>query len=306
MAKLIGVHYDFNGNEIQNAVVHNLAAAPAAVEGKIYYDNSIGDKAIYWYDGAAWRAIRFIDDAGTTVQTLWSADKIQTAIDAAVTAAVTYKGGLNASVPTPNLNTISSVTGDMYTVTVAGTITFTTGSIVLEIGDVVLAEATGVLNNANQWTVVEKNLTGALQAANDLSDVASAVTAFSNIKQAASTTATGVVEIATTTEVNAEADTLRVVTPETLGLWKTAKELEAGFDVDLNGALGTVVRVFSGGVTTYTVNHNLGTLKTHVTVRLKSSEAEVSTEVISASTNTTDVILNGDSTDNTYNVHISG
>ena len=53
---------------------------------------------------------------------------------------------------------------------------------------------------------------GDLLAANNLSDVASAATAFANIKQAASDTATGVVELATTTEALAGTDTSRAVT----------------------------------------------------------------------------------------------
>jgi len=44
---------------------------------------------------------------------------------------------------------------------------------------------------------------GALAAANNLSDLANAVTAFNNIKQAATESATGVVEAATTAEMNA-------------------------------------------------------------------------------------------------------
>lgn len=55
--------------------------------------------------------------------------------------------------------------------------------------------------------------TGDLVAANNLSDVASAATAFANIKQAASETATGVVELATTAETVTGSDTSRAVTP---------------------------------------------------------------------------------------------
>ena len=51
---------------------------------------------------------------------------------------------------------------------------------------------------------------------NNLSDVSSASTSFSNIKQAASTSATGVVELATQTEVNTGTDSNRVVSPATL------------------------------------------------------------------------------------------
>lgn len=52
-----------------------------------------------------------------------------------------------------------------------------------------------------------------LAIANNLSDVANAATAFGNIKQAASESATGVVELATTAEAAAGVDTSRAVTP---------------------------------------------------------------------------------------------
>ena len=55
-----------------------------------------------------------------------------------------------------------------------------------------------------------------LLPANNLSDVAVAATAFSNIKQNASETATGVVEQATQTEVNTGTDTSRFIVPATL------------------------------------------------------------------------------------------
>jgi hypothetical protein len=54
---------------------------------------------------------------------------------------------------------------------------------------------------------------GDMLAANNLSDVGNAATAFGNIKQAASETATGVVELATVAEAEAGADTTRAVTP---------------------------------------------------------------------------------------------
>ncbi|MBU2051506.1 MAG: hypothetical protein KKH61_21355 [Gammaproteobacteria bacterium] len=64
------------------------------------------------------------------------------------------------------------------------------------------------------------------KAAN-LSDVASAATAFSNIKQAASDTATGVVELATDAEAQALSDTTRVLTPAALAA-VTATETRTG------------------------------------------------------------------------------
>jgi prepilin-type processing-associated H-X9-DG protein len=55
-----------------------------------------------------------------------------------------------------------------------------------------------------------------LAKASNLSDVADAATAFGNIKQSATTAATGVVALGTTTEAIAGADTSKVITPETL------------------------------------------------------------------------------------------
>lgn len=55
-------------------------------------------------------------------------------------------------------------------------------------------------------------ITGSAQKSANLSDVASAATSFSNIKQAASESATGVVELATTAEAKAGTDTTRAVT----------------------------------------------------------------------------------------------
>ncbi len=55
-----------------------------------------------------------------------------------------------------------------------------------------------------------------LAKASNLSDVASTATAFSNIKQAADTTATGVVELATTAETDTGTDATRAVTPDGL------------------------------------------------------------------------------------------
>ena len=46
---------NLNQNELQNAVIQNLANAPSSpVEGQVYYDSSAGDKSIYFWDGTQW------------------------------------------------------------------------------------------------------------------------------------------------------------------------------------------------------------------------------------------------------------
>lgn len=64
--------------------------------------------------------------------------------------------------------------------------------------------------------------TGDMLATQNLNDVASKPTAFSNIKQAATESATGVVELATTVEAAAGVDTSRAVTPAGLTAFAVA------------------------------------------------------------------------------------
>lgn len=56
---------DLLSNELQNAVVQNLATAPSnAKAGQIYYNS--GDKYIYRYDGATWSPIGVVYSQGST------------------------------------------------------------------------------------------------------------------------------------------------------------------------------------------------------------------------------------------------
>jgi hypothetical protein len=79
------------------------------------------------------------------------------------------------------------------------------------------------LGNASNTSDANKPVSTAQQTALDLKmdksanlgDVANTATSFGNIKQAASDTATGVVELATLAEVNTGSDTTRVITPDT-------------------------------------------------------------------------------------------
>ena len=50
-----GNHIDLGTNELQNAVIQNLAADPTGIAGRIYYNT--GDNKLKLYDGTQWRFI---------------------------------------------------------------------------------------------------------------------------------------------------------------------------------------------------------------------------------------------------------
>lgn len=59
------VDLDLNKNELQNAVVQNLAAAPGSPKaGQIWYDTT--DNLIYFYDGSVSKAVGYLPKATTT------------------------------------------------------------------------------------------------------------------------------------------------------------------------------------------------------------------------------------------------
>jgi hypothetical protein len=276
------VNLDVNLNEIQNVLIHKLGTDPAGVQGQIIYNTT--DNCFKIFDGSVWQCVRFINDAGTGTTDLWSADQIQSAIDSALVGAVSYQGGYDAAANTPALEPPAAGTvfkGYMYTVTVAGDFYGQN----LEIGDVLIAETDdpGALAD---WTIVEKNLDGALQSANNLSDVDSALTSFNNIKQAATETLSGVAEIATQAETDAGTDDTRIVTPLKLNTYISNQQLAKSFEITVN--VGTTPGVVS-------IPHNLGTLKVQVAAYLSTGE-EIALKVVRTSINEVTVEANGSTT----------
>ena len=279
MAKKILVSYNFLGNQIENALVHVLATAPTALAaGQIYYDSV--ENRVRWYDGSSWNSLYTINDAGTATTDLWSADKVQSAIDNAVSGGVTYKGGYDAATNTPDLDTSPSgvLKGDMYTVTVAGT--FFTEQV--EVGDVLIAEIDNATTLAN-WTVVERNLNTATE------------------------TSEGTVRLATQAEVDAGTAGALAVTPDKFQQGITNLGLPKKFAVDLDGAgEASVTRVFAGGRTTWTITHNLNSLDVQTEVKEIATGETVGTDVVENTANSTDVVMNGNITDDVYRVVILG
>lgn len=142
-------------------------------------------------------------DLATKVPTQQS---VKAYVDSVVIGGMVYRGAYNASTNTPDLDTSPSgvVTGDTYTVTVAGTF-FTTA---VEVGDVLIAEANDATTEA-EWTIVNRNIDQASQ------------------------TVAGIVELATSAETNTGTDATRAVTPDGLDDW------EGSTQVTTLGTIGT-------------------------------------------------------------------
>jgi hypothetical protein len=106
---------------------------------------------------------------------------VKTYVDQSVAGLLDFKGNQNCSA-SPNYPAASK--GDAYYVSAAGKIGGASGKSV-DIGDVIVASADNAggteASVGASWFVLEHNLTGALLAANNLSDLASASTARTNL-----------------------------------------------------------------------------------------------------------------------------
>lgn len=109
-------------------------------------------------------------------------------VDTTVTGLLDFKGSTDTSA---NPNYPAASKGDAYVVSVAGKIGGASGKSV-DIGDVYLATADNAggteASVGTSWTVLEHNLVGALVSSNNLSDLASASTALTNLGLTATAT----------------------------------------------------------------------------------------------------------------------
>ena len=166
--------------------------------------------------GAATDSNVFDDAAVSKLGAIEASADVTDAANVAAAGGAIISSGAGAPSSTP------AVVGDIYVDTTAD----------------ISYVATGVASSAD-WDQATGAGGGDLLAANNLGDVASAATSFTNIKQAASTTATGVAELATITEVNTGTDAARVVTPAGLAgsaLQTKVDGIEASATADQSGA----------------------------------------------------------------------
>lgn len=253
-------------------------------------DIAIGTNEVLGRLAANIVGIAVIDDdtmATATASNLATAESVKAYIDSSVSGGLVYKGGFDptagAGNGSPDLDTITSVTGDTYTVTAAGTYNWTTGSASLEVGDMLIAESDGVLNNVADWTIVNKNI-------DDVVD--------------ASETAKGIVEEATDAEVSA--GTATGGTGAKLFITPAKLQTYLGVSGSLDPALTYTALVGDNASTTITVTHSIG--RQHVQTQLFDATTGdlVLTEVENTSTTQVTLKFNTAPTTNQYRVVIQG
>lgn len=228
--------------------------------------------------------------AGATNTQVPSALATKTYVDTAVTGLLDFKGALDAST---NPNYPAASKGDTYVITVAGKVGGASGTSV-DIGDMVLATADNAggteASVGTSWSKLEHNLVGALLSSNNLSDLANAATAFGNIKQAATTGATGVVALATQAEAQAKTDTAKALTAASV----------ADFARKYTALIG------NASLTDIPVTHGLGSQYVTAQVFDAATNARVECDVVLTSSTVTTFTFAVAPASNAYRVVITG
>lgn len=244
------------------------------------------------------------DMANASSTTLATSAAIKTYIDGQVGELGNLEGGWDASsgsFPVGSTPVSGTKKGDYWYVTVAGT----TGGIVFNVGDVIIANKNAAsTSSAADWIALEVNrgqatttVLGLVTLATDAevqtgTDSSKVVTPSSLSARTATETRTGLAEIATQAETDAGTDDQRIVTPLKL---KTYLDANVG---------GYAVNVGDASATSFALTHGLGTRDVIVSIYDNSTFEEVITDVVLTSTSVVTVSFATAPASNAYRVVI--
>jgi hypothetical protein len=316
---------NLNKNELQNAVIQNLGAAPGTpVEGQIYYDSTVGDKQLYFYNGSAWIPVSGDitsvtagdgltgggNSGAVTLNVVGGTGITANADDIAITdtgvTAASY--GSATAIPTFTVNAQGQLTA-AGTAAISTDLTISDGSTTdtVSVGTDTLtfAGTTNEIETAVTNNQVQIGLPSDVTIGNDL-------TVLGNLQVTGTTTTNNVETVSTSNGVIFEGN---VADANELTL--IAGTLTADRTVTLPDATGTVAltsditdRVYAtsigdGAATSYTVTHNLNTRDVNVQLYDNSSYDTVYADVVRTSVNVVTIDFGAAPTTNDIRVLVS-
>jgi len=323
MAKLFLTPIDLNGNELQNAVIQNLASAPfpngtANNTGRIYYDTTLNK--LGYYDGAVW-IYSDITDVNPTlpiVATVNASGVISISINAATTGAAgsmsaADKLKLDNAAVLATINTLvlrdaagrtqmvdpiaaadvatknyvdNAVTGAM---SFKGVIDASTNPNypAATAGDVYVVSVTGKIGGASGLDVQvgDMVLASATNAGGDQATVGSSWTILENNNEQATETILGLIKVATQVLADAGADDTTAITPLKLATYITNNGITKKYE-----ETGVSIGATPGA---QVITHNLNSKHVNVSVCDTTTNEEYFLDVVHTSVNSITITAAG-------------